>query len=278
MYCSNCGQQVYDDDMFCPFCGAKLKDTGDAKAPRKTDSAGKRRKKSRPVPVLITAAVLAVLAFATWKFALPEIKKVINTPEQPAAVTAEPVYVPEAAPPMTAAPSTPAPAVPVAPAVTVQPAPVPVQDKYSSGAEKPLMSDFDYYGYVQKYGIWGESEFFTDFASIMGPWKVYIVHDPYRNMNSYCEELVNIDITGSEANAEITLKWREIYFENSEIIDTSHNSDSHYYGSYSTDEGLYCTGPGNILIDRFCRYDGHEYGFGTLLSPDGVIADFFLKR
>lgn len=275
MYCSNCGQQVYDDDIFCPFCGTKLKNTEDARDFRKSGSAEKRRKKSGLIPVLLTAAVLAVLAFAIWKFVLPKINKIISTPDQQAAVTTESASFPEAAPPMAAVPSTSA---PVAPTVTVPPTPVPVQDIYSRGAEKPLMSDFDYYDYVQKYGIWAESEFFTDFASIRGPWKVYIVHDPYRNMNSYCEELVNIDITGSEASAEITLKWKEIYFENAEIIDTSFNSDSHYYGSYSIDEGLYCTGPGNILIDRFCRYGGHEYGFGTLLSPDGVIADFFLKR
>lgn len=275
MYCSNCGQQVYDDDIFCPFCGANLGEASGAESSYKKTPPKKRKKKSRLVPVLAVAAVLAGIAFAAWKYILPRIQTPGSTPSQPAAAASEPAPVfTVTAPPA----ATTAPAAPIAPAVTVSPTAAPVQNLYSSGAEKPLMSDFDYYDYVQKYGFWAECEFFTDFASVLGPWKVYIVHDPYRNMNSYCEELVNIDITGSESSAEITLKWREIYFENSEVIDTSHNQDSHYYGSYSADGGLYCTGPGNILIDRFCRFEGHEYGFGTLLSPDGVIADFFLKR
>ena len=53
--------------------------------------------------------------------------------------------------------------------------------------------------------------------------------------------------------------------------------DTEFVGSYE-DGAFQLTGPGNLSIGPFYEYQGNYYGFGTMLTPDGITADFWLMR
>lgn len=248
MFCQHCGKKIEDDAYFCEFCGGKV-NTATAPAPVHTASSpdptgepysyreDRRRERSRKSKLPLIIG-LVVLAVAA----------VALLPWRPGLLDFG------------------------------KGKDTPLSGSYLSTGERPTREEFRWYlDDVQKNGVWKDAVQFTGFDQMLGGWKAYIVYDPYRNMDSYAEEILNVELTGPAAEAHAVLDWYAMYWEGEAPYDESKQEDSIFSGSYENGE-WYLTGSGNIIISQFYTHGGKQYAFGTLLTPDGVIADLVLMR
>lgn len=269
MFCQNCGKKIEDDANFCEFCGGKVS-TATASAPVRTVSShhpasepysykkdGRRERSGKTnLPLSIGLVVLALAAAVLlWKGGVLDFGKGKGTPVVQSGSGPETQGSGGTAQPETRTPS----------------------GADLSTGERPTWEEFRWYlDDVQKNGVWKDAVQFTDFDQMLGSWKAYIVYDPYHNMDSYAEEILNVELTGSAAEAHAVMDWYIIYW-GEEPYDVSTEEDSIFSGSYENGE-WYLTGSGNIIISQFYIHEGKQYAFGSLLTPDGVIADLVLMR
>ena len=142
---------------------------------------------------------------------------------------------------------------------------------------RPAMEDFEWWDEIKEAGLWPDAEALTEFEDIRGGWKCYTEYDPDLTMGAHLRELTNVEISGTPETASLVIDWYMLFPDGEEPYDTATWDDTSFSGQYNA-EGLYVTGPGNIYISRFYLYEGSQYAFGSLISPDGTVADFVLMR
>ena len=143
--------------------------------------------------------------------------------------------------------------------------------------DRPTLEEFAWYDEVFNNGVWPDATPVTELPYILGGWKCYIVYDPYVNTGSEVQELVNVELSIGSGGASALVDWYQVFWNGDPPYDATDQKDSEFVGSY--EDGVFeLIGPGKLSIGQFYEYQGKYYGFGTLLAPDGTIADFWMMR
>ena len=88
MFCFNCGKEVDEDQNFCPFCGARLRQEEEEKPAVKEKPPTKKNSK-KPVIIVAVIAAVAVVAVAAFLFLGKGIDGDTTETAQPEETTAE---------------------------------------------------------------------------------------------------------------------------------------------------------------------------------------------
>ncbi len=141
------------------------------------------------------------------------------------------------------------------------------------------LGDFQWITYDIMYGnVPDDVELLTDPQEIAGGWKAYIVDDYHGDNSEYIERLCNVDISVSDQDVEVCIKWDYMYNGSvDESYSEKDNPDSYFNGSWSNG-GISATGAGRITINGFWYKNGKEYAVGTLTWTDGMTSTVFLAR
>ena len=120
----------------------------------------------------------------------------------------------------------------------------------------------------------------TDYKAIQGGWKAYLLDDPSGKQSEYSvERLANIRISGSENSALATIDWYYVFLGSEGEGYDDNSPDTEFSGTWSLADGeLAALGAGKLILGNFCYDNGHEYGTGIYMWPDGVEAVIALVR
>ena len=149
-------------------------------------------------------------------------------------------------------------------------------DDYS-GYGDPTVRDFDWLTYEIAYGIRPSgAEALTDFDEVCGGWMCYILDDLTGDYGSNMERLLNVTIDGTEEDTDVTFDWLYAYDGDA---DEGYDEDGSTVFSGNWRGGVITAeGPGLVWLTGFWYLDGHEYGIGTFMWPDGMPALVALVR
>lgn len=316
MFCSNCGKQIPDNSRFCENCGSRVEIENTLQPPRQEpqwstlqshveeETFTESPRQSKKLGFVPLALIFAVIAVGVWflKGFLDDGEPTVYAPnqiQQPAQMDSSDPAQPSQQQSVQA--DTP-------PAQTDDP-PVqtddsPVQGDTGEGEydvsgiegiedigeddtgciierlstyDRPTLEEFSWYDEVFNNGVWSDATPVTELPYILGGWKCYIVYDPYVNTGSEVQELANVDLSIGSGSAFAWVDWYQIFWNGEPPYDETGEEDSEFVGSY--EDGVFeLTGPANLTIGQFYEYQGKYYGFGSLLTPDGTTADFWLMR
>lgn len=295
MFCSNCGEQIPDDSVFCEQCGYALNEESSSAAPAVVKPVASYTAPITAQPmlkgkkgILYAVILLAVITVVTLLAVL-----LLNKEEPPISDRGQNSnYSDTRVFPFSRNDSS----KPDGDENSTQPDPEqkpdtidtegiegiePADGEYITNQlstnERPTLEEFSWYEDVFSNGLWSGSTPVTETPYMLGGWKCYIVYDPYKNMDSYAQELANANLSIGQSGAEMVIDWYQMYWEGEAPYDESGQEDTVYIGSFENGE-FSLTGAGNITLSSFYEYNGTYYGFGSLLTPDGVIANLCLMR
>ena len=118
----------------------------------------------------------------------------------------------------------------------------------------------------------------TSLDQARGGWKAFIYNYAIAG-NQYSqstEELLNIYIGGTESETTLTFDWYYTRIGGDEVHENNTTS-SVYYGSWSHGR-VEALGGGKVVLSDFWEQDGHQYGIGRMVWPDGVDGTIALVR
>lgn len=117
----------------------------------------------------------------------------------------------------------------------------------------------------------------TSLDEARGGWKAFIYNYAIAG-NEYSmptEELLNIFIGGTEAETTLTFDW--YYTRIGGDVHENNTMSSVYNGSWSLGR-VEAIGGGKVVLSDFWEQDGHQYGIGRMVWPDGVDGTIALVR
>ena len=268
MFCSNCGQQIPDNSRFCENCGSRVEiEKPPRREPQRSahqnhveegtfTESPKQSKKLGFVPMVL---IFAVITVGVWflKGFLGDGEPVVYAPNQGDTGEYDVSGIKG------------------------------IEDIGEDDAsyiierlstyDRPTLEEFAWYDEVFNNGVWPDATPVTELPYMLGGWKCYIVYDPYVNTGSEVQELANVELSIGSGGASASVDWYQILWNGEPPYDESGEGDSEFVGSY--EDGVFkLTGPANLSIGPFYEYQGKYYGFGSLLTPDGTTADFWLMR
>lgn len=296
MFCEHCGERIPDDSAFCEYCGGAVTGAAPAAseprqaapepafAPRRAAAAPVPEPRPAPAPAAaprrsgkgVVVALVAVIAIAAAGIGAFLLLGGEGTPPAPNGTAGSASSALPASSAGAAASSSNSAATDAEPGPDASKPSTPRGQELSTKTA-PTLEEFAWYDEVSRNGLWADVAPATDFDEMLGWWKCYIVYDPSRTMDSHARELAVVQVTGTEASAEMAVDGRMIYFEGAEPFDESDQPPFSYTGTYG-EGGFELTGSGNVSIGEFFYRDGKQYGLGVLLTPDGIPADFYLMR
>ena len=299
MFCTNCGYQIPDDPRFCENCGSGVQTKTPLpplrQEPQKStvqnsveeEPHAENPKRSKMPGFVPKVFIFAVIAVGVWflKSFLDDGEPVTYAPNQiqPPVQTTQQHSVQANSPPV----QTEAPPVQED---TGEDAVRGIQDigeiseddvdiiiERLSTYDRPTLEEFDWYDEVFHNGVWPDAMQVTEPPYLLGGWKCYIVYDSYASTGFEMQELANVDLSIESDTAVALVDWYQMFWNGEPPYDETGMGDTEFVGSYE-DGAFQLTGPGNLSIGPFYEYQGNYYGFGTMLTPDGITADFWLMR
>lgn len=110
----------------------------------------------------------------------------------------------------------------------------------------------------------------NDFSALKGGWKAVMISDPQNKREGMFTDYLNVEISGTDIDTVVTLKWRERLMSNSggSVIDVS-GYDSNLAGSFLGGE-IEAVGSGKITLTDFYYDNGKEFAEGKYIWTDGV--------
>ena len=281
MYCPNCGKQIPDNSRFCENCGARveIEDTfqpSRQKPQRNTyqrqvekEPSTKNHRKSKKPGFIQTVFLTAVIAVGVWfaKGFLGDIGLSVNTPDhtQPSKQTGNPSVQGE-----TGGNNA------IVNEDIGQEDTATISERLST-YDRPTWEEFGWYNEVFNNGVWADATPVTELPYMLGGWKGYIVYDPYSERGIEVSELVNVTLSVDSGGASALVDWYQIMWSGEPPYDETEDADTEFVGSY--ENGVFeLDGPSHLSFISFYEYRGRYYGFGSVVTQDGTIADFWLMR
>ncbi len=150
--------------------------------------------------------------------------------------------------------------------------------KAFSTEERPDMEDFLWYTEDVFYdGVPADAVFVEDFATITGGWKGIIFFDPENQQDLRGMELVNVTISGSTAELNLTVDWYMAYFPDEGLrVDETDDEDMVFHGSW--DGGLTATAQTTIYFPQFYEFKNKQYAIGHMDTLNDIPAYIALVR
>lgn len=144
--------------------------------------------------------------------------------------------------------------------------------------DTPSLADFQWVDAdIIRGDIPAAYERLDDFEEVTGGWKCYLIDDPDGVYDSMMERFLNVYINGLPGSAAVTFDWFYVYDGAQDEGFDDDASDSYFEGSWE-DGQIEAIGSGRVTLTDFWYRDGHEYGVGTFMWPDGVTAAVLLAR
>ena len=149
-----------------------------------------------------------------------------------------------------------------------------------STSDTPVIGEFDWYrDDIEAAGPSDSATMLYDFASAQGGWKAYILSEAPVEGAGQLEYLLNVYVSGIEADTEVVLDW--YWARNKATKDNWEDTkdDTVYSGSWR-DGGVVADGgdAGRVSLTDFWVDGDTEYGVGYVDWGDGGIAIVALVR
>lgn len=310
MICNNCKNQIMDNAVACPYCGAQFIQQQPMGQP------GVLMQQQQPMwqpmwqpdnyksPVgfivaiiffvfLITLEIILFIApgFITKKYRDKKIanagdKKIVELASQTTQAVTEMTTeatteeTTEATTQATTEATTQATTEATTQATTeASVSPYDMAQAYSTTA-RPDLSEFDWYvNDVMINGMWSDAKPVTDPLGYEGGWKCFCFWDPDNVMDAYGKEWCNANITVSNSNENVsfTFDYYMVQWGNEAPFDISGQTIT-YMGELS-ENGIYCSDDnGSLEIYGFYSRGDKEYAIGFLIAPSGEWANVALVR
>ncbi len=149
--------------------------------------------------------------------------------------------------------------------------------KYTT-SETAALSDTQWITYDILHGTPPSGvERLDEFEEVTGGWKAYIISDPENQFDAAMEMFLNVQIDGTADNAVLDFDWDYNYIWSLGEGAEDNNPDSVFSGSFEGGE-ISALGEGSVQMSCFYYANGHEYGIGTIMWPDGITGEVMLMR
>ena len=243
------------------------------------------------VAIILGAALAAVLGYLAWQHFRPDpgmsngdavVEETRPTAapsferESSGGVFSKPTEKPERSPKPE---RTPEPTAVPTPAPTPEPTPEPVSGydpALYSTEDDPTLGDFLWANPdILQGNLPADREPLKDLSEASGGWKVYIIDDP--DSGSYMERLCTAHVGSRDGAAALVLHSGYAHDGERDEGYMEEPVDSLFTGDW-LDGGMEVVGAGRITIDEFFWMDGREFGVGTFMWPDGMLAYFLMAR
>ena len=306
-HCPFCGAEQAAASAFCSRCGKPLGTSATA-APHTTSAryaqygapqsaaSGEYRPRSAAhakksgsktaLIVLLIVLIVVVVGFAAVRGVQAYRDRREPAQRERAGETAGAIPTPAAETQPTTEPreeATPAPTAEVTPRPTPEPLPERPPDEAPfyepdafSTSETPTLADFQWVTNDIYNGMLPDDlELLTDFEELRGGWKCYLIDEAA--YDTMMERLLNVFIGGTPEETDVTFDW---FYAHNNALDEGYDEDDPptvFSGSWEDGE-ISALGPGRVTLTDFWFDEGYEYGIGTFMWPDGVVATVLLAR